>query len=408
MADKTYTGHIFQVKAHQKYASDFTPKTAREISYLKQSKWARCEGKNNVLYYLSSHVDKEEKIEAFNNKEKLKNFSGFFDKNNLLTKKEKNALKEKLQKTDATIYTAVFSFSNVSKVKVSDSTMAREIIQKTFDNFLKKADLDPNNVEWFGCIHTNTDHIHSHIVFFEKDKQYLDSKGNLNYKTTLHPVLPKDALDFYRFKVSDYMINNNLKYDLRDKLLSMFKDNVEELSVREIIHKYSLQMDDFKVKQYGRLTDKNKKVVDDCIDEIIRTDPTLKAKNDEYENQLQTVQDEYEAIIDENNLPKFRKRIEKYKETRVEDLHKRFGNQVLDLMHQDKEISVKKSEYKTIKSKDKTYYANSPELIREKAIYMRNIDYEQERDAKKLIEIMSDTGAWTFKYKDIADMVQSD
>ncbi len=407
MNNENYKGHIFTVRHHKYFAKNYAPKSPKETSYLKQSKWARCEGKNNIMNYLSSHIDKEQANSPYDSKKEIANFSGFFDRNKLLAKQDKEILKANLQNTDATIYTAVFSFSNQTNIKCSDSSMAREIIQKTFDNFLEKANLDPNNVEWFGCVHTNTDHIHSHIVFFEKEKRFFDSDGNLTYRTTTRNKLPKNALNDYREDVALYMVKNSSIYEKRDDALQSFKNKVKELTSKDIIHKYSLQMDDFSVKQYNRLTNDNKKIVDSCIDELLNTEPSLKEKKEEYEHQLELLQEDLEIGVGGYQYANSRKRIKSYSEEKLEIFHNRLGNQVLKIMIMDKETRKNKSDYKKEKS-SKKYYANSASIIRKKAIISRNADYEFNKNLNELIKIMSNTYSEEFVYKDLADMVQPD
>lgn len=397
-----YKGHIFQLKHHQNYGEKYSPKTAREIAYIKQSNWARCKQHNNLLTYLSSHIDKEENDSIFKDKNGSNNYSGFFSKEALLSKQDKKKVKDLLNKTDSTIYTSVFSFASGT---VANGTQAREIIQNTFDDFLKKAKLNPNNVSWFGCIHTNTDHIHAHIFFFENEKNYTKANGEITYKTTAHPKIPKEALDYYRFRVSEFIANNKIRYDYRDVMLAAFKQNNTTLSAREIIHKYSLQMDNYSALQYARLTAHNKKVVDDCIDELINSEPSLKELNDQFENNLQIVQEEFEAMNEDNNIESFKKKIKNYKKSRIENLHQRFGNDVLKVMVQDKKNKDKITNFKKEKS-EKSYYANDSRLIRSKAIESRSESKKLEYEIKRLINIMSNEGWWKFEYKDIADMVK--
>lgn len=407
MNNENYKGHIFTVCHHKYFGDNFMPRTAKEISFLKKSYWARCKTNNNVLHYLSSHIDKEQIVLPNEKESKITNFSGFFSKNKLLTKNDIKVLKETLQNTDATIYTAIFSFSNETNVKCKDSTMAREIIQNTFDDFLKKAKLKPDNVEWFGCIHTNTDHIHSHIVFFEKEKKFIDYVGNVNYRTTVHNKLPVESLNYYRDQVGLYMIQHASAYKVRDQMIELFKLNIKEPTTKDIIHKYSSQMSDFSVKQYNRLNSYNKNIVDSCLDEIINKNKELKKKKEGYENYLDSIQEDLEIYAQDVQSNHSSKKMKSYKKEKIDYLHNRFGNQVLKIMIMDKELNMKKSQYKREKS-SKTYYANSSSLIRKKAINSRAADYEYENTLKKLIEEMCDSETWQFDYKDISEIVKSD
>lgn len=405
-----YQGEIFNVDYHLYYDKDFIPNSIDEANLLKKSNWAR----GNSIDYIKSHCDKNNSnfIDYANNKEKSE---GLFDDKKDFTKADIKAFKKKLKTTDATVYTAIFSFGEELKDHIKNAADAKDAIQKTIGKFFKTAfktagkyaydpHLKMDDFEWCGAIHTNTEHIHAHLIFFEKEKKFT-KKGSKEktYWTTLHPKLEKENINNYRFYVSNYVFQNEIDYEKRDLFLDAFKGNFNKESTLDIIRKYALRMDDFNVKQYARLTDKNKKIVKDCFDELLKVNPDLRKKKDDFERQLDLFQEKYNKINDANKI----KKVDDFKEKRMEDIFKRSANGILKVMIQSRKIKKLKKDYKTNRSSNYRYYPNDPKLIRAKAIEIRQNERQHEKDVNNLIKILSSVDYWDFNYQDLSTQIET-
>ena len=311
---------------------------------------------------------------------------------------------------DGTVYTAIYSFGEELKDYIKNAADAKDAVQKTIGKFFKTAfktsgkyaydpHLKPDDFEWCGAIHTNTEHIHAHLIFFEKEKKFSKKGSNeKSYWTALHPKLEKENINNYRFYVSNYVLQNQIDYEKRDLFLDAFKDNFNNESTIDIIRKHALRMDDCNVKQYARLTDKNKKIVKDCYDELLKFNPDLRKKKDDFERQLDMFEQRYNKINEANKI----KRVEDFKEKRMEDIFNRNANSILKVMIQSRKIKKLKKDYKTNRSSNYRYYPNDPKLIRAKAIEIRQNERQHEKDVNNLIKILSSVDYWDFNYQDLS------
>lgn len=403
-----YQGQIFNVDYHLYYGKDYVPNSIKETNFLRKSRWAR----GKAVTYIKSHCEKNNSnfIDYANNYEKTE---GLFNDKKDFTKADVKAFKKKLKETDATVYTAIFSFGEELKDYIKTAGDAKETIQKTIGKFFKTAFKTPgkyaydphlkmDDFERCGAVHTNKEHMHVHLIFFEKEKNFTRKKGKeMTYWTTLHPKIEIENLNNYRFYVSNYVFQNEIDYEKRDLFLDAFKDTVKSKNVNEIIRDYALKMDDFNVKQYARLTDKNKKIVKDCFDELIKVNPFLKKKKDDFESQLDMLQANFNKINDANMI----KKVEDFKEKRMEDIFKRSANNILKVMIQSRKIKKLNRDYKKNRSSNYRYYPNDPKLIRAKAIEIRQNEYQHDRDVKELIKILSSVDYWDFNYEDLSKQI---
>ena len=405
-----YKGNIFNVDYHLYYDKNYIPDSIDEANLLNKSNWAR----GRSIDYIKSHCDKTNSnfIDYASNEEKT---TGLFNGEKDLSKAEIKAFKKKLKAYDGTVYTAIYSFGEELKDYIKNAADAKDAVQKTIGKFFKTAfktsgkyaydpHLKPDDFEWCGAIHTNTEHIHAHLIFFEKEKKFSKKGSNeKTYWTALHPKLEKENINNYRFYVSKYVLQNQIDYEKRDLFLDAFKDNFNNESTIDIIRKHALRMDDFNVKQYARLTDKNKKIVKDCYDELLKFNPDLRKKKDDFERQLDMFEQRYNKINEANKI----KRVEDFKEKRMEDIFNRNANSILKVMIQSRKIKKLKKDYKTNRSSNYRYYPNDTKLIRAKAIEIRENEYQHDKDVKNLINILSSVDYWNFNYQDLSTQIET-
>lgn len=118
----------------------------------------------------------------------------------------------------AVIYQSVLSFDKDFAIKNSivSKNQMELLVRKSMPSMLKELGFDPKNIEWTAFYHTNTEHPHIHISFFEKEatrKQYR---------------LPKKKLDKARSViVSKLELNINL-YMQKDERLHRLMDTIEQ------------------------------------------------------------------------------------------------------------------------------------------------------------------------------------
>ena len=111
----------------------------------------------------------------------------------------------------------------------------------------------------------------------------------------------------------------------------------------------------------------------------------------------------YNKINEANKI----KRVEDFKEKRMEDIFNRNANSILKVMIQSRKIKKLKKDYKTNRSSNYRYYPNDPKLIRAKAIEIRENEYQHDKDVKNLINILSSVDYWNFNYQDLSTQIET-
>ena len=113
-------------------------------------------------------------VEYADNKEKS---SGIFSANGLIPAKEKKELREKLRKTDSTIWDCVISFKEeYGKANCNNPEDAQNLLSKLLPSFFKSVGLDPKKTTWYAGLHQNTDNRHIHLSFFQDEPNIYDRK----------------------------------------------------------------------------------------------------------------------------------------------------------------------------------------------------------------------------------------
>ncbi len=113
-------------------------------------------------------------VEYADNKEKS---SGIFDANGLVSAKGKKILREKLRKTDSTIWDFVISFKEeYGKQNCNSPEDARKLLTKVLPSFFKSVGLNPKKTTWYAGLHQNTDNRHIHLSFFQEEPNMYDRK----------------------------------------------------------------------------------------------------------------------------------------------------------------------------------------------------------------------------------------
>ena len=127
-------------------------------------------------------------VEYSGNGEKSK---GLFSQNGLMNNEEIKALRKNLRTTKSVIWHGVISFTEeFGDCYCNTTEKAIKMMNVEFPKFLKKAGLNPDNVEWFAALHENTDNKHIHFSFYEKqaerfkngDTRLFFSKGKIPLK----------------------------------------------------------------------------------------------------------------------------------------------------------------------------------------------------------------------------------
>lgn len=285
----------------------------------------------NFVEYISQ--GSKEKIDFVDYSGNLEKSQGLFNEKGLLSKEDKDALKEILRKTESPIWYGLISFEEIfGKTYCGTYEQAYELMIKEFPKFLKNAGFKKDNIVWFAGLHENTDNRHIHFSFFEKEKTH--RRRNVKGLHFSHgPVdmfsVEKAKLDI-ELKLSDWHLKIKT---VRNELVSetnTYLQNAQNL--HGTIYKKLKQLilvfpkdgrKGFDSENVKPLHDEIKKIVD----LVVKKDPkTLTVFN----NFLYLLKEKDELIKDISKKNKVDASKYLLFDKYYDDLYRRLGNKVID------------------------------------------------------------------------------
>lgn len=324
----------------------------------------RCKAGRNILEYLSretandnlSAQDRElirTYVELTNKKEKdildyehhRKGSQGMFTPNGVIkTKDELNELKKKLSSTGSTIWSGVVSFSqDFGPNFLTSSEEGLEIIKAHLPALLKDSQLDIDNVDFSGAVHTNTAHHHIHLLFWEKEPTNIDSKGKPSFAKK--SSLPNENITLFKSSILKDIKENQMDYfSLRDTVrlgaVNAMKNNKSLFEHFVSNSEDILEAGHF---QYARLTKVQQRRVDKLVKQALSLDKNVEMQYNDYKSKLQASQLDYTALILENGDKKIPQNIENFYSSRINELHNRIGNNFLFMLKNYKNQKAKEA-----------------------------------------------------------------
>ncbi len=135
--------------------------------------------------------------------------AGIFDKNGLLDEEQTKKLRDKLRKTNSTIWHGVISFTeSFGKQYCYNYEKAYELMKSQLPAFFKNANLNPENIIWFAGLHENTDNLHIHFSFFEN--QPLREKQNSDKLHFSDGFIKKQTLAKFKLSIEKHFLTQEL------------------------------------------------------------------------------------------------------------------------------------------------------------------------------------------------------
>lgn len=162
--------------------------------------------KDDYLNYIDKGIKSDKAVRDYidyaGNEEKS---SGLFWQNGMLSDADKKELRKKLRSTKSCIWDLVVSFEeDYGKRNLKTTDDAMEMLKANLPELFKGMNLDPENVVWAAGMHTNTQHRHCHIFFFEKEPTFYDRKTKgRKYRRGKVPV---KAIDGFKMSIEKYFL----------------------------------------------------------------------------------------------------------------------------------------------------------------------------------------------------------
>ena len=190
------------------------------------------EKKDNVKFNMNAYMSNPEKSKGLIIKDSdLKNYK--FEEINPTLIKNNNNLKEAHEKSIA--WHAVISFDEISSTEYDLESNQEIIANKAFESIMKHNNLDKNNFTYKAAFHTNTEHHHLHLTFYQPQNvknEFIITKGKLKPDTFVKVNLEMNKIvnnmSFLFKPIYDYKINAikefNKTLKLEKEIISDVKD----------------------------------------------------------------------------------------------------------------------------------------------------------------------------------------
>lgn len=255
------------------------------------------------------------------------------------------------------VYQTVLSFEKDFAIEnnIIEKKDMQRLVTKSMDGILSQFDLSPDNVVWTAFYHTNTEHPHCHISFYEKvptKKTFLVGKNKINkirgqvvsqMEINLNLYVKKDKTFL---ELIDSIQKIGLGKDVEHNLITSFNHSIQRSTCVDNLVKQLMKLDDALPKEGSfKYNSKNIRPFHDDIKEIIHEilgDETVKPFYDSYLNilnetkeiQLKLYGDGEEQYKDGNGeiitgSASGIENIEKYYSKQLNMLETRIGNMIL-------------------------------------------------------------------------------
>ena len=305
--------------------------------------------KDDYLGYVDSGVKKgvpKDFMDYAGNPEKS---SGVFDSVGLLDDQRKKKVRESLRNTPSVIWDAVISLrEDYGQGKLRDWKEAQSLLNKELPRFFEECGMNPDAMEWYAGLHTNTDNRHIHLSFHEtkptrinpkKSRQPMWHKGKLSKKAIDRFKLRiEQTLDEPTFQVSASLreARKTLSAKKEDIRVTLASDEKLKSDLRKL---YSVLPE--KQEGYGhRSMRRHQQLIDRVVTELVMRNPVLKS----YDEAMDKARGRDERTIEsckKNNMSVYPSML---LANRFEnDFYRRVGNIVIDYVYEAREQEPIKS-----------------------------------------------------------------
>lgn len=381
---------IFNVKYHKIYSENYVPKDTLDEERVKASRFYRSPG---IVSYLnrSNACDKTPDEEDNTINDLLNNSSadqktilgyvsdrpgstGSFNNNGDLTKEDLKNITAELSMTQSIIWSGVISFTPEFASSFCDSKKkAKELMVNTVEKMFDKSGLKSENVNWFAAYHTNTEHPHIHLLFWEKEPLKISSTGVAKFSGF---KLKKEGMASYPADINYYYQKANFNYfNLRDEIKDAIKLKMKDSPFTFIMNQLDTNIKS-STSQYARLTLNERQCISLAFQSLINCDQKIKEKYDSYISALNKTQKELIYLRQElnpHNKINIPQNILNFASNRISELYNRCGNEILKTLktyrENKKEITKNKFIVSQSPSKIKTATINR----KSKNTYLKNL-----------------------------------
>lgn len=344
---------IFNVKAHQYYPPDTSfPQGSKDAKRMEESLFFRCSNSQyNIISYLTRKganeasdmktlkvMQKMVEMTSSSTKDILdyaKNrpgSTGLWNREGDISDKKLKTIRKELRNTKSTVWSAVVSFTPEYAMNFCSSRAdAYNLISSTIDKFFKDANLEPENMNWHGAYHINTDQPHIHLIFWEKAPiKYSQRAKEPQYSSW---KIKPDALLDYKLTIAKHFNTNKLDYfSLRDDIRNAMKISLKSEQWLYKLSELEKSLTFGHKNQYKRVLYIDRKKIDSFVNEFINEDAESKNVYNTYIAKLYETQKQLRALFEKEEDKQVPARVNEFASSRIEELYSRLGNEVLNTL----------------------------------------------------------------------------
>lgn len=262
--------------------------------------------------------------------------SGAFNLDGDITTNQLSKIKKDLSTTKSIIWDGVISFSeDYGKNNCPTKVEAYEMLKKVMPQFFKDAGMDPKNMNTMFAMHHNTDNLHIHFLFWEKEPQLINAKGKLVFHPGTIPHLGH-ITDVTRLNILNHFgINNQERYDAFNKLKAEFYHNLVHGKYAKEVSTLHKVLKNNKLKQFSRISKYRKQAIKGFYNFLIQNDPEIKSYYNDFKNILYKEQAQFVSHYqnlrnrDNNHIFLNLKNVNMFARNRLNDLEVRMCNLIL-------------------------------------------------------------------------------
>ena len=262
--------------------------------------------------------------------------SGAFNLDGDIALKDLMNIKKDLATTESVVWDGVISFAEeYGKKNCPTKYEAYEMLKKVMPQFFKDSGLDPENMNTMFAMHHNTDNLHIHFLFWEKEPLLIDKNGKAVFHKEIIPNLGH-INDITRLNIMNHFgLNNQERYDAFNKTKAEFYQNIVQGKYAQQVKELHNVLKNNKLKQFSRISNDKKEAIKKFYNFLLDNDPDIKNYYNDFKNIL--LHEQRQLVKHSDNIRNREtghifinlKGIKTFANSRLKDFEQRMCNMIL-------------------------------------------------------------------------------
>ncbi len=181
---------------------------------------------NDYMTYIDKGIDvgrgaDRDYMEYMGNPDKS---TGVFNSDGILSGPQRKDLRNQLREAKGNIWDLVISLDgDLGKDRLCSYEQAYSLVIDVLPKLFRRMNFSKNNIVWYAGLHTNTDHRHVHISFFEKEPTFYN-QARKEYRYRKGRISP-EYINLLKADVEEHLFSDKEETKLRRrKALEEIKD----------------------------------------------------------------------------------------------------------------------------------------------------------------------------------------